>query len=91
MLRVVPRQIAVKLPDELLEAVDDLVAAGRFSSRSSAVRAGLSIVVSQAERDAIDRAFAEGFRRHPDTPDELADARRPAVDAIEDEPWERWW
>lgn len=91
MLRVVPRQIAVKLPDELLEAVDDLVAAGRFSSRSSAVRAGLSIVVSQAERDVTDRAFAEGFRRHPDTPDELADARRLAVDAIEDEPWERWW
>lgn len=91
ILQGMPKQIAVKLPDEMLEAVDDLVAAGRFSSRSSAVRAGLSIVVSQAERDAIDRAFAEGFRRHPDTPGELADARRLAVDAIEDEPWERWW
>lgn len=91
MLWVMPTQIAVKLPDELLEAVDGLVAAGRFSSRSGAVRAGLSIVVSQAERDVIDLAFAEGFRRHPDTPAELADARRLAIDAIADEPWERWW
>lgn len=91
MLQVMPKQIAVKIPDEMLDAVDDLVAAGRFSSRSGAVRAGLSMVVNQAERDVVDRAFAEGFRRHPDTPDELADARRLALDAIEDEPWERWW
>jgi len=86
-----PKQIAVKIPDEMLDAVDDLVAAGRFSSRSGAVRAGLSIVVRRAERGVVDQAFTNGFRRHPDTPEELADARRLGVDAIEDEPWERWW
>lgn len=91
MLSVMPVQIAVKIPDQMLAAVDELVAAGRFSSRSGAVKAGLRIVVDQAERDAVDRAFTDGFRRHPDNPDELADARRLGIDAIEDEPWERWW
>jgi Arc/MetJ-type ribon-helix-helix transcriptional regulator len=84
-------QIAVKLPDEMLDAVDRLVAAGRFESRSGAVRAGLVILVRQADRERIDRAFSEGFRRHPEEPDELADASRLAIEAIHDEPWEPWW
>lgn len=85
------RQIAVKLPDVVLEAVDRLVATGRFESRSHAVRAGLDLVIDDARRTAIDRAFAEGFGAFPTTPGELADARRLAIEAIEDEPWERWW
>jgi Arc/MetJ-type ribon-helix-helix transcriptional regulator len=84
-------QIAVKLPEELLEAVDGLVEAGRFDSRSEAVRAGLGILVRRSERQRIDRAFAEGFERVPDSPEELESARRLGVEAIEDEPWEPWW
>lgn len=85
------RQIAVKVPDDVLDAVDDLVAAGRFSSRSGAIRAGLDLLVRQANRELLDRAFADGFRRRPEGSDELAEARRLAIEAIEDEPWERWW
>jgi len=84
-------QIAVKIPDDVLEAVDRLVADGRFPSRSGAVRAGLDMLVRQADRELIDRAFADGFRRRPEGSDELAEARRLAIEAIEDEPWERWW
>lgn len=84
-------QIAVKLSEELLSALDELVDAGRFESRSGAVRAGLGILIRQAGREEIDRAFTEGFRAHPENPDELGDARRLAIEAIEDEPWERWW
>jgi Arc/MetJ-type ribon-helix-helix transcriptional regulator len=84
-------QIAVKIPEEMLEAVDQLVATGRFTSRSEAVRAGLALAVRQAKRETIDRAFTDGFRRNPDRPEELADAQRLAIEAIKEEPWKPWW
>jgi Arc/MetJ-type ribon-helix-helix transcriptional regulator len=83
-------QLAVKLPDELLARLDQLVGEGRFASRSEAVRDGISRVVRDAERERIDVAFAAGFARHPDD-DSLAEAERLATEAIADEPWERWW
>jgi Arc/MetJ-type ribon-helix-helix transcriptional regulator len=84
-------QIAVKLPDELVAEIDALVAHGSFASRSEAVRHGIEALVRGHERDRIDRAFVEGFRRHPQDDTEMADATRLAVDVINDEPWERWW
>jgi len=84
-------QIALKLPEELVSAVDRLVEEGRFESRSDAVRTGIALVVRQADRERIDRGFADGFARAPESVGELADARRLAIEAIEDEPWEPWW
>lgn len=84
-------QIAVKLPETTLAALDRLVANGRFQSRSEAVRVSLDRVLREARAEELDRAFAAGFTRHPERPDELAEAQRLAVDAIEDEPWDRWW
>lgn len=84
-------QIAVKLPEHLVAAVDQLVADGAFASRSAAVRRGLEDMVDRQRRSRIDREFAEGFRRSPDTAQELADATRLAVGAIDDEPWVKWW
>jgi len=85
------QQIAVKLPDHLLKAIDDLVNAGRFESRSQAVRYGLEGLVRADDRRVIDEAFARGFTDYPDTPEELADARRLAIKSIDEEPWEKWW
>ncbi|HXH58776.1 ribbon-helix-helix domain-containing protein [Iamia sp.] len=82
-------QLAIKLPDELVVRLDHLVGEGRFASRSEAVRDGIRRVVRDAERARIDEAFVAGFARHPD--DALGEATRLAVEAIEDEPWERWW
>jgi Arc/MetJ-type ribon-helix-helix transcriptional regulator len=84
-------QIALKLPDELVAEIDELIAEGAFANRSDAVRHGIEALVRRHERERVDRAFAEGFQRHPEGEDELADATRLAVDAINDEPWERWW
>ncbi len=84
-------QIAVKLPDRLITEIDRLVATGSFASRSDAVRHSIEALVRSSERQRIDRAFVDGFRRHPDREDELADAARLAAEAISDEPWERWW
>jgi Arc/MetJ-type ribon-helix-helix transcriptional regulator len=83
-------QVAIKLPDELVSRLDHLVGEGRFASRSEAVRDGIRRVVRDAERARIDEAFVAGFARHPDD-DALGEAERLAVEAIEDEPWERWW
>ncbi len=58
-------QIAVKLPEETLAAIDRLVHNGDFESRSSAVRAGLQRVIDERARGAIDDAFAAGFALVP--------------------------
>lgn len=84
-------QIAVTLPDAVVAAVDALVAQGRFDSRSAAVRAGLDMVTRLDRDDTIAHAYTEGFRRVPETLEELRDAHRLAIDAIEDEPWTPWW
>ena len=84
-------QIAVKVSEELLARLDDLVAQGVYPSRSAAVRQGLESVLLSYRLGAIDRGFREGFLRTPETDGEIEDARRLAVEAIDDEPWERWW
>jgi Arc/MetJ-type ribon-helix-helix transcriptional regulator len=84
-------QIAVKLPDRLVRELDELVSQGRFSSRSSAVRRGVELVVSGQRRDAIEEAYANGYRQVPESESELAEANRLARRAIDDEPWDKWW
>jgi Arc/MetJ-type ribon-helix-helix transcriptional regulator len=84
-------QIAVKLPDELVAAVDRLVDNDRFASRSEAVRAGLQRMVADAAALTIDQAFADGVSAHPDTDDDLQRATALAIESIDDEPWEKWW
>lgn len=84
-------QIAVKLPDALVQQLDHLVAQGVFPNRSSAVRSAVEAIVARERRDALERAYAEGYRRFPESEKELAEATRHAERAIDDEPWQKWW
>jgi Arc/MetJ-type ribon-helix-helix transcriptional regulator len=84
-------QIAVKLPDGLVRELDGLVAQGLFPSRSSAVRRAVEMIVSGQRRDALEEAYANGYREVPESESELAEAKRLATQAIENEPWEKWW
>jgi len=84
-------QIAVKLPDRLVGELDRLVEAGAFDSRSQAVRSGLEAMVAARRREDLDRRYRDAVARVPERDAELSDAHRLAVDAIHDEPWERWW
>lgn len=84
-------QIAVKLPDGLVRELDDLVERGVFPNRSSAVRLAVEAIVARQRRDALERAFVEGYRRVPESDSEVAEARRLAERAIHDEPWDKWW
>lgn len=84
-------QIAVKLPDGLVQELDDLVARGVFPNRSSAVRLAVEAIIDRQRRDALERAFLEGYQRLPESDGELAEARRLAAQVINDEPWDKWW
>lgn len=59
------RQIAVRLPDELVEFIDDLVVTGRFESRAAVVTRELRRLKRriEAEQDA------EIYRREGDDPE----------------------
>ncbi len=80
-------QLVTRVPDSIAEAVDGLVQAGVFASRSDAVRAGLEAVVDRKRRDAIGQAIVEGYRRLPQDGDDLtwSDAATSAM--IAEEPW----
>ncbi|HEV2362177.1 MAG TPA: ribbon-helix-helix domain-containing protein [Acidimicrobiales bacterium] len=84
-------QIAVKLPDELVAAADQLVADGSFDSRSELVRRGIEVIVRAGQRRAVDDAYRAGYTATPETEQELAEAESLALAAIRDEPWDRWW
>lgn len=85
------KQIAVKLSDELVDELDRLIDAGCFESRSQAVRSGLEAAVAAQRGRELDQRYRDAFDRLPESPDEIAEARRLGVEAIRDEPWERWW
>ncbi|MEO1061056.1 MAG: hypothetical protein AAFZ07_06540 [Actinomycetota bacterium] len=80
-------QIAVRMPAELLAALDDLIAAGRFESRAAAVRAGAETVVRLEHERDLDRAVVDGYRRRPPDAGEEAASIASLRDAILDEPW----
>lgn len=84
-------QIAVKLPDELVGEFDKLVEGGTYDNRSQAVRAGLEAMVIAQRRSELEQCYRDVAVRFPETREDLADATRLGVDAIHDEPWERWW
>jgi Arc/MetJ-type ribon-helix-helix transcriptional regulator len=87
MLDPMSVQLVTRIPDSVAEAVDTLVHAGVFTSRSDAVRAGLEAVVERERRDAIGRAIVQGYQRIPQDEDDLvwSDAATSAM--IAEEPW----
>ena len=80
-------QIAIRLPAEQLDELDELVATGAYESRAAAVRAGIDAVAAIERRRRIDEAILEGYRRTPQTAGEQAAALASLRDAIAAEPW----
>jgi len=74
-----------------VDELDRLVERGAFDSRSQAVRTGLEATVAAHRGRELDRHYRDALARRPETEVEMAEAARLAVDAIHDEPWERWW
>lgn len=80
-------QIAVRLPKDLLERLDDLVRSGAYESRAAAVRAGVEVVAETERRRALDRSIIEGYERIPPARSEEAAALASLREAIGEEPW----
>jgi Arc/MetJ-type ribon-helix-helix transcriptional regulator len=62
------KQIPLRISDRDLSALDDLIARGRFASRSSALRAGLDLLhlLLRTERErALEEAYRRGYEAHP--------------------------
>jgi Arc/MetJ-type ribon-helix-helix transcriptional regulator len=80
-------QFVTRLDDQLVEEVDAMVADGAVANRSEAVRLGLERLIDQHRRFQTGEAIAEGYRRQPQTDDELAGLDQATRSLVEEEPW----
>ncbi|WP_322761638.1 ribbon-helix-helix domain-containing protein [Frankia sp. Cr2] len=65
-------QIAVRLDDAEVAALDTMVSSGRYHSRAEAVRAALHTQRRLEEDRMIAEAYARGYCQQPRTSDERA-------------------
>lgn len=77
------KQIALRLPAELVKRLDAVVAADpSLPTRSAAIHQAVADLVSERERAAIDAAIVEGYRRQPPAAvDDWGDADEAALAA----------
>jgi Arc/MetJ-type ribon-helix-helix transcriptional regulator len=80
-------QVVTRLDEKLVADLDDLVADGRLASRSEGVRVALEKLVDEHRRRRIGEEIVEGYRRQPQTEEELARADRALRASINEEPW----
>ena len=80
-------QLITRVDDKLVAQVDAIVASGEAESRSDAVRRALEAMIDQRRRRLIGEAIAEGYRRMPETEEELRWADDNARSMIAEEPW----
>jgi Arc/MetJ-type ribon-helix-helix transcriptional regulator len=80
-------QIAVRIPQELLARLDQLVGRGVYDSRAAAVRAGLEVISEIERQRELDAAIVEGYRRVPPTAEDGNAALASLRDSIVAEPW----
>lgn len=78
--------LAVRVPDSLMQALDELVSQGTYTNRTAAVRAALDRLVTDEQRRAVDRSIVEGYARKPAEPADPF-VRDLAKRSIDIEPW----
>lgn len=59
-------QIAVRIPEGDLAALDDAVRAGRFASRAAAVREGLTRLLREERNREIAESYRRAYSEHPE-------------------------
>lgn len=62
------QQIAIRIPDDQLRALDDAVKEGSFESRADGVRQALTRLLSELREEKIAREYREAYARYPDDP-----------------------
>ena len=79
------KMITVRMSEDRVRAIDELVASGR-ASRAAVIVEAIDKLVRDLEVEAIDRAIVEGYRRIPQTDEELEWAEWSARESIREEP-----
>jgi Arc/MetJ-type ribon-helix-helix transcriptional regulator len=89
ILTGMPQQLTLKLPDEDLARLDQLIEAGRFPNRHAALRAAFERMLRAEAEALLDARIVAGYRRQPDGDDADLDALAAASArrSIADEPW----
>jgi len=59
------QQIAIRIPDADLHALDQAIAHGRFPNRATAVREALTRLLRDERRRAVDEADRRGYGAAP--------------------------
>lgn len=80
-------QVVTRLDDKLVADLDGLIADGLVANRSEAVRLGLERLVEEHRRRRIGTEIVEGYKRHPETDEELAGLGQATRALVEEEPW----
>jgi Arc/MetJ-type ribon-helix-helix transcriptional regulator len=82
-------QVTLKLPDEEVARLDQLIEAGRFPNRHAALRAAFERLLEAEAEALIDAQIVAGYERVPDDEALDAGALAAARRSIADEPWPR--
>jgi Arc/MetJ-type ribon-helix-helix transcriptional regulator len=82
-------QVTLKLPDEEVARLDQLIEAGRFPNRHAALRAAFERLLEAEAEALIDAQIVAGYGRVPDDEALDAGALAAARRSIADEPWPR--
>ena len=61
-------QVPVRLTEQDLAALDQLVQAGAFANRSEALRAGLAALLREHQERELEAAYRRGYEMHPQEP-----------------------
>lgn len=80
-------QIAIRIPDDVAASLEQLVASGRFETKAAAVRWAIQALVEEERRREVGERIVEGYRRLPQTEEEVAAATEAAIRSIHEEPW----
>jgi Arc/MetJ-type ribon-helix-helix transcriptional regulator len=84
-------QIAVRLPDGVVDDLDRAVTQLGLDSRADVVREAITRLLESIAKDAIDAEMIDAYTRLPQTSEELAAATANARGVVDAEPWEKWW
>jgi metal-responsive CopG/Arc/MetJ family transcriptional regulator len=82
-----PTQLAIRLPDELVSDLDWVIHRLHYDSRAEAMRDALIRLIDQERRREIGEQIAEGYRRTPQTEEEMADIPFQSWDLDGDDDW----
>jgi len=79
--------VAIRLPDDTIEKIDELVHPGGYATRTEAIRRAIDVLLDAHERSAIDREIVDAYTRMPQTDEEVAIATAAVRALIEEDPW----